>query len=58
MAPNQRTILLKNLRLGSCILIQGSVDRKNLHFAIEHISSRSIRNVEKWKLAYLLALIK
>lgn len=58
MAPSKRNTLLHKLKLGSCVLIQGSVDRKNLHFAIEHISSRTIPSVKEWKLKYLLALIK
>jgi hypothetical protein len=57
--PSQRTKLLKEFKLGSCILIQGPIDRKNLHFAIEHVSARTIRKVSgNGKLAYVLALIK
>ena len=58
MAQSQRIRLLKEFKLGSCILIQGPVDRKNLHFAIEHMSFRTFKSVWKWKVAYVLALIR
>jgi len=58
MAPSQRIRLLREFKLGSCIFIQGPVDRKNLHFSIENISVRTFRGAWEWKLAYVLALIK
>ena len=58
MAPSQRARLLHEFKLGSCILIQGPIDRKNLHFSIEYISFRTFRSAWEWKIEYLLALIK
>lgn len=58
MAPSQRTRLLHEFKFGSCILIQGPVDRKNLHFSIEHTSFRTFRSAWEWKIEYVLALIK
>ena len=58
MAQSQRTRLLEEFKLGSCVLIKGPVDRENLYFAIEHISARTTKNIRDWKTDYVLALIK
>ena len=58
MAPSKRTELLRKFKLGSCVLIKGPVDRKNLYFAIEHVSVRTTRGIRDWKTQYVLALIK
>jgi superfamily II DNA helicase RecQ len=57
MAPSKRTRLLNEFKLGSCVLIQGPLDRKNLHFSINVLSVRTFRSAWEWKFKYILALI-